>query len=523
MPHDQTQRGYAAPEGGLVIVQPDELAALTPQESRDIEFTRFVPIGAIDPQWYDRPYYLGPDDDNGAYSALTTALGRSNVEGVAHWVMRKKAYVGALRVYAGVLVLVSLRHEGEVVAVDSLETTSGPALDQKELAMAQQLMGMLEEDFDPTAYRDEYRERVLALVDSKARGKKTEARARQIEAAYRRPEGRAGREPRSTRQTEGESQCLGVSLGGTVDDEPQQPTCANGASFVRGFWSGNLSFGLVSIPVSLITAQRSNRVSLRMLAPDGTQLRRRFFCPNDNVALDNGDIVRGYEVEKDRFVVVTDEELEALVPKLSQEIDLTRFVPLADIDPMRFEHGYFLVPSKRAGKAYRLLAEVMEDRARAGIATFVMRGKQYLVAIIARGGLLRAYTLRFADELRSIADAQVDATSDRRRTRRDDVPTSHRGTARRRARSERPRRFTLARVARADREKAQGSARTSSRRRSIRKTNAVGAQIVDLMEYLKKSIGADAAEPTEKPKRPRSAKRKAETAQPKKPRRTRPT
>ena len=135
-----------------------------------------MPIGAIDPQWYDRPYYLGPDDDNGAYGALTAALGRSKVEGVAHWVMRKKAYVGALRVYDGVLVLVSLRHEGEVVAVDSLETISGPALDQKELVMAQQLMGMLEEDFDPTAYRDEYRERVLALVDSKARGKKTKLR-----------------------------------------------------------------------------------------------------------------------------------------------------------------------------------------------------------------------------------------------------------------------------------------------------------------------------------------------------------
>ncbi|HEY6598397.1 MAG TPA: Ku protein, partial [Pseudomonadales bacterium] len=194
-----------------------------------------------------------------------------------------------------------------------------------------------------------------------------------------------------------------------VDVEPQE-SAGNGTSFVRGFWSGNLSFGLVSIPVSLITAQKSNRVSLRMLAPDGTQLKRRFFCPEDNVALENADIVRGYEVEKDRFVVVTDEELEALVPKLSQEIDLTRFVPLTDIDPMRFEHGYFLVPSKKAGKAYRLLARVMEDRGRAGIATFVMRGKQYLVAIIARGGLLRAYTLRFADELRSISDAQVDGS-----------------------------------------------------------------------------------------------------------------
>jgi DNA end-binding protein Ku len=171
VPHDQAQRGYATPEG-LVIVHPDELTALTPPESRDVAFTRFVPVGAIDPQWYDRPYYVGPDDDDAAYNALTVALRRSSVEGVAHWVMRKKAYVGALRVYAGVLVLVSLRRSGEVVSVGSLDTLAGPVLDKKELAMAQQLMAMLEEDFDPNAYRDEYRDRVHALIDSKARGQK---------------------------------------------------------------------------------------------------------------------------------------------------------------------------------------------------------------------------------------------------------------------------------------------------------------------------------------------------------------
>jgi DNA end-binding protein Ku len=306
-----------------------------------------------------------------------------------------------------------------------------------------------------------------------------------------------------------------------VDVEPQE-SAGNGTSFVRGFWSGNLSFGLVSIPVSLITAQKSNRVSLRMLAPDGTQLKRRFFCPQDNVALENADIVRGYEVEKDRFVVVTDEELEALVPKLSQEIDLTRFVPLTDIDPMRFEHGYFLVPSKKAGKAYRLLARVMEDRGRAGIATFVMRGKQYLVAIIARGGLLRAYTLRFADELRSIADAQVDGArtidenvvsmfqSEIAALRGDklemsDLEDSHS-------------RDLLALI-----EKKRKSGKDVVEAEVNQADEAVGAQIVDLMDYLKKSIVGAAPEPAEEPKRPRSAKPKAEAKQPKKPRRTRPS
>jgi DNA end-binding protein Ku len=183
------------------------------------------------------------------------------------------------------------------------------------------------------------------------------------------------------------------------EDSAAQPTAA-----VRSFWSGNLSFGLVSIPVSLIAAQRPSRVALRMLSPEGNPLRRRFFCPKDDAALESADIVRGYEIEKDRFVVVTDEELKGLAPKLSQEIDLTRFVPLAGIDPMHFEHGYFLIPGRGSGKAYRLLAHIMEETDRAGIATFVMRGKQYLVAIIARAGLLRAETLRYADELRTVAD-----------------------------------------------------------------------------------------------------------------------
>ena len=171
--HDKVQRGYQASPGELVLLRPDELDSLAPEESRDIALTRFVPVGAIDPQWYDRPYYLGPDQDaGGAYGALTTALERNKVEGVAHWVMRKKAYVGALRVHAGVLVLVSLRHAEEVVAIETLETPEGPTLDKKELVMAQQLMSMLEEDFDPAAYRDEYRDQVMALIDTKRRGQK---------------------------------------------------------------------------------------------------------------------------------------------------------------------------------------------------------------------------------------------------------------------------------------------------------------------------------------------------------------
>jgi DNA end-binding protein Ku len=176
---------------------------------------------------------------------------------------------------------------------------------------------------------------------------------------------------------------------------------AEGEAVTRSFWSGTITFGLVSIPVALYAANRTNRVSLRMVSPEGTPLNRRYFTSKDDRELDADDIVRGYEIEKDRFVIVDDDELERLAPERTRDIDLRQFVKVADIDPMYFERAYYLTPAGQSTKAYRLLAQVMEDTGRAGIATFVMRAKEYLVAIIAENGILRAETLRFADELRT--------------------------------------------------------------------------------------------------------------------------
>jgi DNA end-binding protein Ku len=172
----------------------------------------------------------------------------------------------------------------------------------------------------------------------------------------------------------------------------------------RSFWSGTITFGLVSIPVELYPAHRSNRVSLRMVSPEGTPLERRYFCMREERELDWGEIVRGYELERGRFVVVTEEELDKLAPDRTRDIDLRRFVPAGDIDPMHFERAYFLTPGGNSTKAYRLLAATMEKTGRAGIATFVMRGKEYLIAILAENGILRAETLRFADEVRTAED-----------------------------------------------------------------------------------------------------------------------
>jgi len=172
----------------------------------------------------------------------------------------------------------------------------------------------------------------------------------------------------------------------------------------RSFWSGTLAFGLVSIPVDLFVGNRSAGVPLHQVTAEGTRLRRRYFCSKEERPLETDEIERGREVEPGRFVTVSDDELDALAPEKSREIDLKRFVPKEQIDPLYYERAYFLVPSQGSTKAYRLLARTLEDSGRAGIATFVMRGREYLVAILGADGLLRAETLRFADEVRRPAD-----------------------------------------------------------------------------------------------------------------------
>lgn len=182
------------------------------------------------------------------------------------------------------------------------------------------------------------------------------------------------------------------------DDDLEQP------GGIRPFWSGTIAFGLVTVPVALYSAIRSGGVALKMIGPDEAPVRRRYVCSKDEKVLDADDIVRGYETEKGKFVVVTDEELDALEPRKSREIDLQLFVDRQEIDPIYYNRAYFLVPASGTNKAYRLLAEVMEKKDQAGIATFVMRGKEYLVAILAENGILRAETLRFDDEVRKPED-----------------------------------------------------------------------------------------------------------------------
>jgi DNA end-binding protein Ku len=174
---EEIQKGYEIEPGRFVVVTDEELEQLEPKASREIEIAEFVPPEAISQQWYERPYYLAPDGDVKAYFALVEALKNRSREGIAHWVMRKKNYFGALRAEGDYLVLVTLRNAEEVISAKDLPKPVGRAPTQKELNMAKQLIGMLEDEFNAKDYKDEYRERVMEFIEKKAKGKAPRLRA----------------------------------------------------------------------------------------------------------------------------------------------------------------------------------------------------------------------------------------------------------------------------------------------------------------------------------------------------------
>jgi len=174
---DDIQKGYEIEPGTFVILTGEELESLDPEASREIEITHFVPSTRIEPEWYERPYYLGPDGDSGAYFALAEALNNQEKEGVARWVMRNKQYAGALRAEGDYLLLVTMRHAEEVVSTKDLPSPGGRDLDQKEVKMATQLVEALAGEFDPADFKDDYRERVMEFIEKKAKGKTTRLHA----------------------------------------------------------------------------------------------------------------------------------------------------------------------------------------------------------------------------------------------------------------------------------------------------------------------------------------------------------
>jgi DNA end-binding protein Ku len=175
VPKEDRRKAFPLDGERAVILQPEDLERLEPETSRDIHLCRFVPPSAVSDQWYDRPYYLGPDGDGEDYFALARALAGKKLIGVARWVMRHQRYVGGLREQDGYLYIVTFRRADQIVSV-SLGEPKGSEPDQKELALAEQLVETIAADFDPSLWQDEYRERLCKLIEAKARGRKMPAK-----------------------------------------------------------------------------------------------------------------------------------------------------------------------------------------------------------------------------------------------------------------------------------------------------------------------------------------------------------
>jgi DNA end-binding protein Ku len=167
----------------------------------------------------------------------------------------------------------------------------------------------------------------------------------------------------------------------------------------RAIWSGAISFGLVNVPVKLFSAVSKKTVRFHQIdSKSGQRIRQQRVNPEGN-EVRYEDIVKGYEISPDRYVTIEPEELEALEPQKTRTIDIEAFVDLDQIDPIYYDHPYYLAPDKGAEKAYKLLVDAMDEAAKVAIARVVIRSKENLVALRPRDGVLAMETMLFADEV----------------------------------------------------------------------------------------------------------------------------
>jgi DNA end-binding protein Ku len=185
----------------------------------------------------------------------------------------------------------------------------------------------------------------------------------------------------------------------------------------RAIWTGAISFGLVNVPVKLYSATSPKTVRFHQLSSKtGARIRQKRVDPSTDEEVPYEDIVKGYEITPDHYVLIEPEELEALDPKATKTIDVEDFVDLSEIDPIYYDHSYYLAPSTGGAKAYRLLLDAMRDTGKVGIGLVVLRSKQQLCALRPNGDVLTLSTMLFGDEvlppdrldeLDSIGDAEA--------------------------------------------------------------------------------------------------------------------
>jgi DNA end-binding protein Ku len=175
----------------------------------------------------------------------------------------------------------------------------------------------------------------------------------------------------------------------------------------RSIWNGTITFGLVNVPVKLYTATESKTVHFHEVhTRDGAKIEHRRICPKEDREVDFNDIVRGFEVEPDKYVVLDKEEIKAAAGDRGKVVHITEFVDAHDIDPVFFEKTYF-VGSRDDADPYRLLHEALDKSGRAGIGRFTFHDREYLAAIRALDDVIALHTLRFYDELVAVDDLDI--------------------------------------------------------------------------------------------------------------------
>ena len=178
---------------------------------------------------------------------------------------------------------------------------------------------------------------------------------------------------------------------------------------MKTIWRGAISFGLVSIPVRVYTATEEKTLRFNQLhEKDHGRIRYKRVCVNEDVEVSFDEIVRGYEYEKDRYVLITDEDLDAVPVESSRAIDIQQFVDIEEIDPIYFKKSYYLGPEEAGAKAYHLLRQALREGGKVGIAKVTFRDKEHLAAIRLSGDVLVLDTMFWPDEIREAAIEGLD-------------------------------------------------------------------------------------------------------------------
>jgi DNA end-binding protein Ku len=264
----------------------------------------------------------------------------------------------------------------------------------------------------------------------------------------------------------------------------------------RAIASGTISFGLVAIPVKLYaTGESASRVSFSMVHETcGTRVKYRYYCPTDDKLIERDEITKGYEFAKGQYVLFSEEELKAIDPEPTNAIEIAEFVPLEQVDPIYFEKAYYLGPEKGGAKPYRLLAQALLETGRAALAKYAARGKNYLVLLRPYEGGIIMQQLRYAVDLRPFSEVPLDEAE----VKKEELALATQIVEQGASDAFKPDAY----------EDDVRNQVWELIERKIRGEEIVAApqvapkaQIIDLMEALKASLGESGAEPRKPPKR----------------------